>query len=162
LFTQFLARQSARRNVIGTDLDEEKIAIAQRLKLPNLQFMPGDFAKINLADASVITILDVLYLIPYAEQEQLLASCADKLADGGIILLKDCAEKPAWKLWLTQIEESLAVHTFNITLGSERFYFRPRSEWQAIFQKLGFSVETISLDRGYYHPHVVFVARKTR
>jgi 2-polyprenyl-3-methyl-5-hydroxy-6-metoxy-1,4-benzoquinol methylase len=160
LFTQLLACDSENRSVIGIDLDAHKITVAQQLALPTLQFIVGDIAACELPAAQAVTILDVFYLIPYAAQEQLLGVCAAKLAADGVIILKDMAEKPRWKVWLNQLEETLAVRILNITLGESHFYFRPRAEWQAVFHRLGFEVETIPLDRGYYHPHVVFIARK--
>jgi 2-polyprenyl-3-methyl-5-hydroxy-6-metoxy-1,4-benzoquinol methylase len=162
LFAQLLARTAPARSVIGIDLDARKIALAQTLKLPNLRFIAGDVAAVSVPLAQAVTILDVFYLIPYAAQEQLLEACAQKLAPGGAIVLKEMAERPRWKVCLNWLEETLAVHVLGITEsdGSKRFYFRSRAGWQALLSRLGFSVETIPLDRGYYHPHVVFVARK--
>lgn len=160
LFSSLLAQQSLQRRVIGIDLDAHKIEVAQTVKLPNLTYQVGDIAAANVPPAQAVTILDVFYLLPYDAQEKLLQVCAEKLAPGGVILLKDMAEKPRWKVWMNWLEEFMAVRVLRITLGSE-FYFRPRVEWQALFQELGFTVETIPLDRGYYHPHVLFVARKS-
>ncbi|MCC7450635.1 MAG: class I SAM-dependent methyltransferase [Anaerolineae bacterium] len=164
LFAQLLARESADRQVIGVDLDAHKIAVAEPLtrQLRNLRFIAGDVAQIDIPPAQAITILDVFYLVPFAIQERLLSVCADRLARGGVIVLKEMAERPRWKVWLNWLEETLAVRVLKITAsdGSGQFYFRPRAEWQALFNRLGFTVETIPMDRGYYHPHVVFVARK--
>jgi SAM-dependent methyltransferase len=162
LFAQLLARAEPARSVIGVDLDARKIALAQTLKLPNLRFIAGDVTAVSVPPAQAVTILDVFYLIPYAVQERLLETCAQKLAPGGAIVLKEMAERPPWKVSLNWLEETLAVHVLGITEsdGSRRFYFRPRAEWQALFARLGFTVETLPLDHGYYHPHVVFVARK--
>lgn len=161
LFAQLLARESSRREVIGVDLDAHKVALAQTLTLPNLRFVVGDVAETAVPPAQAVTIIDVFYLVPYDIQEQLLSVCAEKLAPGGVIVLKEMAEKPRWKVWLNWLEETLAVRVLKITVGG-KFYFRPRAEWQAIFKRLGFTVQTIPLDRGYYHPHVVFVARKDK
>jgi trans-aconitate methyltransferase len=162
LFAQLLAHESPDRSVIGIDLDSHKIALAQTLNLPNLRFICGDVATTELPPAQAVTILDVFYLVPYPIQEKLLAICAEKLAPDGVIVLKDMAECPRWKMWLNWLEETLAVRVLKITEsdGSGRFYFRPRAEWIAIFERLGFAVEVVPLDRGYYHPHVVFIARK--
>ncbi len=161
LFSQLLATESSMRDVIGVDLDADKILLAQQIHLPNLRFIAGNITEVDLPPAQAITILDVLYLLPPAAQEHLLAVCAEKLSPDGVILLKDVAERPRWKFWLTWLEEILAVYVLKITMGTDRLYFRPRADWEALFRKLGFVVETIPLDRGYYHPHVVFVARKT-
>jgi SAM-dependent methyltransferase len=160
LFTLLLARESAARQMIGIDLDARKIAVARQVRLPNLRFEVGDISQVEVPPAQAVTILDVLYLVPYDLQERLLAACADRLAPGGVILLKETAEVPRWKAWLNRLEETLAVRALRITVGS-RFYFRTRADWQALFLRLGFTVETIPLDRGYYHPHVLLVARKS-
>jgi trans-aconitate methyltransferase len=160
LFTQLIARNSERRQVLGVDLDAHKIALAQTLKFPNLEFRVSDVADIDLPPVQAVTIIDVFYLVPYDVQKHLLTVCAEKLAPGGVIVLKDMAEKPRWKVLLNWLEETLAVRVLRITLGSD-FYFRARAEYKALLESLGFEVEIIPLDRGYYHPHVVFVARKS-
>lgn len=160
LFALLLARESAGRQVIGIDLDARKIAVARQARLPNLRFEVGDVGQVELPPAQAVTLVDVLYLVPYDVQERLLALCAERLASGGVIVLKETAEVPRWKAWLNRLEEILAVRVLHITVGGA-FYFRTRAGWQALFERLGFAVETIPLDRGYYHPHVLFVARKT-
>jgi SAM-dependent methyltransferase len=159
LFTLLLARESAGRQVVGIDLDARKIAVARRARLPNLRFEVGDIGQVEVPLAQAVTILDVLYLVPYDIQERLLATCAARLAPGGVIVLKETAEVPRWKARLNRLEETLAVRVLRVTVGGA-FYFRPHADWQALFERLGFAVETIPLDRGYYHPHVLFVARK--
>src|SRR5204863_1273573 len=106
LFAQLLAHESAERTVIGVDLDAHKIMVAQSLSLPNLRFVAGDVAVVAVPPARAVTILDVFYLVPYAIQEHLLATCAEKLAADGMIVLKDMAEQPRWKVWLNWLEET--------------------------------------------------------
>ncbi len=164
LFAQLVARMPSRQ-VIGFDLDAHKIQLAQQLTagrrgLPNVQFRVADVAQAEVPPAQAVTILDVLYLVPYAAQEQLLADCARKLAPGGVLILKEIAERPRWKYWANWLEESLMVRVLKLTAGAGQFYFRPRAQWQALLQRLGLQVETIELDRGYYHAHILFVARK--
>lgn len=164
LFAQLLARSPARR-VLGFDLDAHKIELAQQLTTggggrANLQFHVADVAHAEVPPAQAVTILDVLYLVPYAAQEALLHDCVRKLAPGGVLVLKEIAERPRWKYWANWLEESLMVRIFKLTAGAGGFYFRPRAQWQGLLQRLGLTVETIELDRGYYHAHILFVARK--
>jgi hypothetical protein len=121
--------------------------------------MVGDIAEVDLPPVDAVTILDVFYLVPYSIQEKLLNVCVDRLAPGGVIVLKEMSERPRWKVALNWLEETLAVRVLKITIGGD-FYFRPRADWQKLFRELGCTVETIPLDRGYYHPHVVFIAKK--
>lgn len=165
LFAQLLCRLAPERQVIGFDLDRHKIAIAAQLTAPpgglrNLEFRVEDAAQAQLPPAQAVTILDVLYLVPYAAQEKLLADCVAKLAPGGVLVLKEIAERPRWKYWANFVEESLMVRVLGLTAGHGGFYFRTRAQWQALLGGLGLQVETIALDRGYYHAHILFVGRK--
>lgn len=161
LFPLLLTAQAPTRQVLGVDLDAEKIALAKTLRVPNLQFECGDIAETPFPPAQAVTILDVFYLVPFDVQEKLLAICVEKLAPGGVLVLKDMAEMPRWKVGLNWLEETLAVRVLKITeTTAPQFYFRPRREWVALFERLSLTVETIPLDRGYYHPHVAFVGRK--
>jgi 2-polyprenyl-3-methyl-5-hydroxy-6-metoxy-1,4-benzoquinol methylase len=165
LFTQLLARQSSARQLIGFDLDAAKIGLAQQLAaasagLPNVSFRVEDVSQATVPPATAVTILDVFYLVPYAAQEQLLRDCAAKLKSGGVIVLKEIAESPRWKYAANWLEESLMVRVLGLTAGQGQFYFRTRADWQALLGRLGLQVETIAIDRGYYHSHVLFVARK--
>lgn len=163
LFTLLLAHQSSERDVLGIDLDAEKIALAQTLKLPNLRFIAADIAQqTDLPKAQAITITDVFYLIPYDAQERLLRLCVDQLDGGGVLVLKDMAETPRWKVRLNELEETLAVRVLRITATTDahQFYFRSRAEWIALLETFGLHVETVPLDQGYLHPHIAFVGRK--
>lgn len=165
LFAQLLARQSASRQIIGFDLDAAKIELAQQLTaesagLPNLSFRVQDVSQASVPPAAAVTILDVFYLVPYAAQEKLLADCAAKLKSGGVIVLKEIAESPRWKFAANWLEESLMVRILKLTAGEGAFYFRSRADWQALLTRLGLQVETIAIDRGYYHSHVLYIARK--
>lgn len=158
LLTQLLA--SPQREVIGVDADARKIAVARQTERPGLRFVTGDVTGLDLPRMNAVTIVDVLYLIPRPDQARILTRCAENMAPGGVILLKEMSERPRWKAWLNHAEETLAVRALKITHGSARFAFRPRSEWTALLSRLGFEVEVVPLDRGYVHPHVLFVARK--
>lgn len=165
LFAQLLCRLAPSRQVIGFDLDRHKIRLAEQLAarprgLPNLEFRVEDAAQAQVPPAQAVTILDVLYLVPYAAQEKLLADCVAKLAPGGVLVLKEIAERPRWKFWANWLEESLMVRVLRLTAGHGGFYFRTRAQWQALLAGLGLQVETIALDRGYYHAHILFVGRK--
>ena len=165
LFAQILGRLGPKRRVLGFDLDAHKIGLAAQLSaagsgFANLEFQVADAAQAQVPPAQAVTILDVLYLVPYAAQEKLLADCAAKLAPGGVLLLKEIAERPRWKFWANWLEESLMVRVLRLTAGRGGFYFRTRAQWQQLLAGLGLEVATVDLDRGYYHAHVLFVGRK--
>lgn len=152
---------SAKRRVIGFDLDPKKVEAARRLRArwPSLEFHEADLIALRPPAAEAMTIVDVLYLIPYAQQEEILKRCAEALPPGGMLLLKDMDTRPRWKYWWNSFEETLAVKVIGFTLGG-RFYFRPRASYISLLERLGFEVRVVPLDKGYWYPHILFVCRK--
>jgi SAM-dependent methyltransferase len=152
---------SERRRVVGFDLDPDKVSAARRLKdrWPSLEFHEADLVALHVPDAGAVTIVDVLYLIPYAQQEDILKKSYEALPPGGVLLLKEMDTRPRWKYAWNYLQETLAVRIIGFTLGSG-FYFRSRDDYRRILEGLGFQVETVPLDRHYWYPHILFVCRK--
>jgi len=150
-------------DIYGYDPDETKIdrgkeAIDQS-GLSNVHLGMGSGIDLPWMPCRLVTVIDVLYLIPFAEQEKILLKAFDHLEPGGRLLIKEMNDKPRWKYAWNWIEEWLAVRFLKITMG-KRFYFRNQSEWETLLRRLGYLVETHRLDRGYLHPHVLFVGDK--
>ncbi len=81
------------------------------------------------------------------------------LPPGGVLVLKDMDKRPRWKYAWNMIQETIAVKIIGFTLGS-RFYFRRRADYVALLNGLGFAVDIVPLHRGYWYPHILFVAKK--
>jgi len=161
LFAAILKLGSPARSIIGIDLDARKIAEARKSlgNVPHLDFRLGDVAAVEYPPANATTIIDVLYLIPFEAQERILRMCAAALPPGGLLVLKDMDKQPRWKYAWNMIQETLAVKIIGFTLGS-RFFFRRRADYVALLTGLGFTVEIVPLHRGYWYPHILFVAKK--
>jgi len=149
------------RQVVGFDLDPKKVQAARRLKerWPTLEFHEADLIALRVPDARAVTIVDVLYLIPYAQQEEILKRCFEALLPGGVLVLKDMDTRPRWKYAWNYFQETLAVKIIGFTLGSS-FYFRSRDGYRRILEGLGFKVEVVPLDKHYWYPHILFLCRK--
>lgn len=152
---------SGDRRVIGFDLDPQKVETARRLKgrWPTLEFHEADLASLHIPRADVVTIVDVLYLIPDGQQDAILKKCSESLALGGVLLLKEMDTRPRWKYVWNYFQETLAVKIMGFTLGG-RFYFRPEADYRKTLEGLGFEVETVRLDSHYWYPHVLYLCRK--
>lgn len=161
LFAAILKLGSPARSIIGIDLDARKIAEARKAlgNLSHLDFRLGDVAAADYPRADAFTIIDVLYLIPFEAQERILRLCAAALPPGGTLALKDMEKKPRWKYIWNMVQETVAVKMIGFTLGS-RFYFRSRSDYAALLTGLGFTIEIVPLHKGYWYPHILFVAKK--
>jgi 2-polyprenyl-6-hydroxyphenyl methylase/3-demethylubiquinone-9 3-methyltransferase len=166
LFGNLLALGSPRRQVVGVDPMASKIAVAQRVAraLPNACYRVGTTAD-ALADKpeggyDVVTILDVLYLLPPPVKLALLRDCRALIAPHGLLLLKTNDTRPAWKYHWARFEEQLMTG-LGLTEG-QGLYFFSVAENQALLAEAGFRARVVRLDTWLPYPHVLFVARPSR
>ena len=149
--------------LIGIDLSESKIASArvafEAAGLEARELAVRDIADFAQQSVDVISILDVLYLAPIEQWDGILGNCYACLRPGGLLLLKEMNRAIDWKFRLLCLEETLAVKVLGLTLG-EKFTFPFPDEIRARLERAGFDVEQKALDRGYYVPHMLWIARK--
>ncbi len=162
LFPNILSLGSPERRVIGIDLDEKKIEVANQTKVPGSQitYQNGDVVDADYPLGDVITLVDVLYLIPYDKHELILQKCYQFLPSGGTLIIKEMDTAPRWKYAWNLFQETLAVKLIGFTLG-ERFYFRSQKEYLEILQRIGFSVKPVPMHSGYWYPHIVYICTKS-
>jgi 2-polyprenyl-6-hydroxyphenyl methylase/3-demethylubiquinone-9 3-methyltransferase len=161
LFPNILILGSPDREIIGLDLDEKKIAVAERTRLldSHISYQVGDVVEAEYPQGDVFTLIDVLYLIPYSKHEPIIQKCYQSLSPGGILIIKEMDTKPRWKYIWNLIQETVAVKLIGFTLG-ERFYFRSQSDFIDILQRIGFSVKPVPLHSGYWYPHIAYICTK--
>jgi len=161
LFPNILSLGSSERRIIGLDLDEKKIEVANETKIQGAQitYQKGDVAESEYPRGDVFTLVDVLYIIPYDKQELILQKCYQSLTPGGTLIIKEMDTRPRWKYVWNLFQETLAVKLIGFTLG-ERFYFQSQKDYEGILQRIGFSVKPVPLDKGYWYPHIVYVCTK--
>ncbi len=162
----WLALRSARRTVVGVDVDPVKVASARsaarragELGLPAAEFRhePGGGFPSGPWDA--VLLVDVLYLLDPAAQERTLREAARSLAPGGALLMKEMGRHPRWKAGWARAQEFLAVRVLRITAGSGIRFLPPEThaEW---LEAEGLAVVGAPADRGYLHPHHLLAARR--
>jgi len=161
VFPAILKLGSPARDVLGLDLDARKLADARKALagVPGLDFCEGDVVTFAYPPADVFSLIDVLYLLPYENQDAVLRKCRAALRPGGLLFIKEMDTRPRWKYVWNMIQETVAVKLVGFTLGG-RFYFRNRTETIGRLRDLGFDVAFVRLDRGYWYPHVLYLARR--
>jgi 2-polyprenyl-6-hydroxyphenyl methylase/3-demethylubiquinone-9 3-methyltransferase len=161
-FANLLALESPARQVVGVDPMASKIAVAQRVAQPlaNARYAVGSAADVTGGPYAVITILDVLYLLPRPAKLALLQQCRALLAVDGLLLLKTNDRKPRWKFLWARFEEQ-AMTTLGLTKG-QGLYFLNAAQNNALLGMAGFQAEIVRLDSLLPYPHVLFVARPPR
>jgi len=156
IFANYLALQSTNRNVVGIDLNEKRISLANKIysNLPNLNFICGDITNIQIPSTDVITVIDVLHHIPTADlQVKFLNSCYAALSNGGKLIVKDVDTRPMWKYLFN------FIHDFLMTRG-EPVLYQDQKTVNKFLNQIGFKVEKILKIRNYPYAHILYVANK--
>ncbi len=149
--------------VVGLDLSSEKVAAA-RLAFTSAHCPVRELAVMDIADfpkqsVDVITILDVLYLVPLQQWDHILSKCYECLKPGGRLLLKEMDRSIRFKFATLCLEETLAVKVLGLTLG-KNFTFPSPEEITRRTERAGFNVQKVSIHRGYAVPHTLWIGNK--
>ncbi|MFN2505706.1 MAG: methyltransferase domain-containing protein [Acidimicrobiales bacterium] len=167
LFSCHLALTSPQREVLGVDVDVDKIVHGRFAaeKARNL----GAECELHLEPPGevpegpwdAVVIVDVLYLLDPDAQAGLLHSCAEQLALGGVLVVKEMASSPRWKARWNAVQETLAVRVLRITTGDQLVFLEPEvlGAWM---ESAGLKVTHEPLDHRYPHPHHLMVGARRR
>lgn len=161
LFANVLAEAAATRRVLGIDVDERKIAVARGTTQgrPELRFEVGDALASAPPRCDAVTIVDVLYLLPFEQQEQLLRNAAAALLEGRPLIVKAQERALTPRYALTYGQELITVGLGFTRGGRSRFFFPTRVEALAMFERAGFAVDVVEMRRRPY-TDVVYLARR--
>ncbi|MEP6562147.1 MAG: class I SAM-dependent methyltransferase [Nakamurella sp.] len=176
LFSTYAALAGPARAVRGVDIDSAKIAeateVAGRLTGVDLSFNEATSGAVATGPWDAIVIIDMLYLLPAAQQRELLAAAAAQLAPGGELVIKEMSPTPHWKARWNVLQETLAVSILGITerAGSvadesdgpsrPRFDFVGTEVVADWLRELGLATAGRRLDRHRLHPHHLLIGRR--
>lgn len=163
LFSVMLCLASASRKVIGIDCEEKRIRAAKELarsrSAGNCEFFPADITTCDYRGPyDCILLTDVLYQLSGEEKSAVARKCRDALSAGGRLIVKEMSDRPLWKLCLCRLQESFLARPF--MLNKKRIDLSAPDELRGIFSRSGFETETVSIDKGYAYPHMLFICRK--
>jgi 2-polyprenyl-3-methyl-5-hydroxy-6-metoxy-1,4-benzoquinol methylase len=162
LLSLYLALQSADRQVVGIDVDEDKLAAARAAAAAGGLAATFDVvagAELPAGPWAGVAIVDVLYLLSGDDQRSLLRSCAELLEPGGVLVVKEMALMPRWKATWNRVQETASVKLLGITEGEELTFLAP-ADMAAAMADGGLTVRDRPIHRGYPHPHHLLVGRK--
>ena len=153
LLTNLLAFTSKERNVLGLEINNNRIKYAN-IGISNASFKAGDITKMNIPEADCIVFTHVLHhLHTYEEQELLLKSCYNKLRVGGYIIISEVDKYPRWKYFISLLADYI-LYPF------ERINYRSVENFTSLLEKINFSVEVVPLHKGTIFSHITFVGKK--
>lgn len=165
LISAYLAMSSSDRDVTGADIDARKIAVASHAlshadhSTVHLTFRHEDAGALPDGNWDAIVIVDVLYLLDAAAERVLLGECVERLADHGVLVIKETDVVPRWKHWFAKAQEIVATKIVRITAGSS-LSFTPIAQLADALRAMGLDVETRRVDKGYLYPHALVVGRR--
>jgi uncharacterized protein len=119
-----LSFMSEDRVVIGTDYDEEKIAVAANCfsGTKNISFFAADATECELPKSDAFVMSDILHYLPAIEQENLIVKCIKNLNPGGMILIRDADSSMSKRHWGTRYTEFISTNVgFNKTKNKLEF-----------------------------------------
>lgn len=154
---------SGERALWGYDISCERLGVAKKAAegLEGVSFCAAEF---ELPDVkwSAVVFVDSLHYVPPAEQTAIVARYAEKVTDGGMLLIRDVSAAPGPKFATTRLHETLMVSTGLTPTREKTSYFRNIMEFVPALEAAGF--ETIVHPPAPLHPYAdyLLVARKTR
>ncbi|HYG65659.1 MAG TPA: class I SAM-dependent methyltransferase [Thermoanaerobaculia bacterium] len=154
-FARLAVEQGASR-VVAVEPDVRKIL--PTFRHPRIQFV-GGYAEAVSGAFDVVTVFDVLCRVPMAAWDGILRVALERLAPGGVILLKEIDPEHRLKGAWNRTQERIA-DLLGMTLG-DAFSYETRDEMRRRLERLGFEgFEAVELGAGYPHAHILYRARR--
>ncbi len=158
LFSLFFASMQRERELVGVDFDAKRVeqarASAEKLGLTNATYHHGDVLEWESSGRfDAIYMLDVLHHVPPEAAPGLLAQLRGKLRPGGVLLLKEVANRPYGKMLFT-----LALDRLMVGVKDPIHYWDP-TQLQSVLQGLGFDVKRHWMRDVLPYPHVLYICR---
>ena len=149
-----LALEGGARSAVAVEPDLRKVFFT--FPHSNLQVVCGtDEAIAGRFDA--VALVDVLYRLPTSEWDRLFRSVRERLAPGGVFLLKEMDPEHRAKARWNRLQEWL-VDRVGLTLG-EAHSFETREQIRERLLRAGFEkFEAVEIGAGYPHAHILYIA----
>lgn len=152
-----LARGASR--AVALEPDGRKVLASRRVLAGSRVQLVVGYAEAVAGTFDAVAIADVLYRVEPEGWDPLLVAARERLAPGGLLLLKEIdPERRAKALW-NRLQERIA-DAFGLTLGTA-FRYEPRARMAQRLGRLGFEgIEVLDLGAGYPHAHILYLARR--
>ncbi len=158
LFSLFYAMTKPDLQIVAVDLDPGRVAAAttsaEYLELTNVAYEASDVTTwTSERQFDAIYMLDLLHHLPQSRVRGFLATVAGLVRPGGIVIIKDVADRPRYKMLFTLLLDRLLV-------GMEPIHYWPPDELVTILSGLGFDVAMHRMNDVLPYPHILYVCRR--
>lgn len=158
LFSLYYALGNPALAFTALDYNTRRIDKAQRaarkLDLQNVDYRVGDARSLILEQQfDAAYMLDIVHHVPPEAVPPLLQTIHRSLASGGVLLVKDVADRPAFKRWFTWWLDKLMDWRTPV-------HYWPAAELKRVLEQVGFTVHVHHMIDILPYPHVLFICRK--
>jgi 2-polyprenyl-3-methyl-5-hydroxy-6-metoxy-1,4-benzoquinol methylase len=159
LFSLYYASTGRERQLTGIDLNPARIErarkSAKKLGLDNVRYEVGDVLEWQPeASFDAIYMLDVIHHLPAERVPDFLTKLRSILAPGGILVIKEVADRPFFKRLFTLFLDRLMVGL------TEPIRYWPPDELRERLRGLGFKVHRHRMNDYLPFPHILYVCRE--
>ena len=157
LFSLYFALPEPGRHIVGIDLDARRVNMArksaEKLGLTNVSYEVSDVLVWDSQQRfDAIYLLDIVHHLPAERVPEFLAHTRARLKNNGLMLLKDVAPTPRYKMLFTLLLDRLVV-------GMEPIHYWPPDELMALLSVLGFEVVRHRMRDILPYPHILYICR---
>ena len=140
--------------LIGLEPRAGVAALARDATAGAAHIVAGDARTFAFPPCGAMLFLDVLQMLPRADQESVLGHARTQLAPGGVILVREADASAGRRFLLVRVGNRLKA----LVTGAWRqsLCYRRRDEWLALFQRLGFDAVTCRTDAPGHFGNVLF------
>lgn len=150
-----LALAAGAREAVAVEPDGRKVFLVP--PHPRLRVVNGYHAAVR-GRFDAIAIFDVLYRLPKPEWDPLLRWVRERIAPGGVFLLKEIDPGHRAKALWNRAQER-GADLLGLTLGGA-FSYETRDEIRDRLLRAGFAgFETVEIGSGYPHAHILYIGR---
>ena len=157
LFSLYFALTAPGRSLIGVELDARRVdcarSSAERLGLSNVRYECSDALGWQSSETfDAIYLLDLIHHLPAEAVPEFLERLKMRLRPGGILLIKDVADKPAYKRLFTLFLDRLMV-------DRDPIRYWPPHELSGLLEDLDFDVARHQMKDFLPFPHILYICR---
>jgi uncharacterized protein (DUF2062 family)/SAM-dependent methyltransferase len=133
-----LPRPPLFERMVGIDIRPRVVDVARQALGADAEIFEGDARQLTSSTHDAVLICDVLHMMSFDEQEQVIAVTRRSLRDGGVLVVREADAAGGWRFFVVRAGNRLK----SIVLRNwrQRFYFRTQLEWCALFARHGLAV----------------------
>jgi SAM-dependent methyltransferase len=140
--------------MVGVEIRPRAAALAARALAGDAEIITGDARRVDIGPARAVLIFDVLHMMPFGDQESMLASLTARLEPGGVLLIREADASAGWRFRAVRFGNRAKALAFGN--WGQTFHFRTRLDWESLFARHGLQSASQAADEGTPFANVLF------